>query len=126
RLRATLDDAPGGEVFRSYRRSADLAIAFARGSADGLPEDLHDWVHAWLRMNTSGVPLATLAWAFDARGDRDMAEHLLREALERMRRAAALPTVRPALAEWIDRKRTAWKLDDPRDGDAPPPAETQA
>lgn len=110
RARSGLDRIPGGDVFELYRRSADLSVAFARGTTDELPEDLHEWIRQALSMNTSGPMLVALAWAEHARGDRDMAEHLLAEAPSRMA-GVQLRLVHPDLGDWYDERRAAWGLD---------------
>ena len=107
-------------MFELYRRSAALALAFARGSTDTLSEDLHEWIRQALSMNTSGPVLVALAWAEHARGDRDMAEHLLAEAPSRMA-GTELSKVNPALGRWYDERRVAWGLDqaDPEENPTP-------
>ena len=110
RLRAELDQAPAGEYFVVARNLTDLTIAFHRGSPDELPEDLYDWAREALEMNRFGHGLVLLAWAFDARGDSDMAQHLLREAPDRLE-ACFLAECDPALHRWMEDKRGEWDLD---------------
>jgi tetratricopeptide (TPR) repeat protein len=114
RVRTELAAAPDGDYFRLARMLTDLTIAFHRGSADGLPDDLHDWAREALEMNRFGHGLVLLSWAYAARGDEDMAAHLLREAPDRLE-ASFLPECDPKLHAWMEEKRAAWKLDDPPD-----------
>ncbi len=114
RIRAELDRAPDGDYFRLARMLTDLTIAFHRGSADGLPDDLYDWAHEALEMNRFGNGLVLLAWAFTQRGDDEMARHLLRVAPDRLE-ACFLSETDPALARWMDEKRSAWALDGDHD-----------
>lgn len=108
RLRPELDRARG-EVFDAYRRTSDLFIAFARASTDALPDDPHEWARQLLSANTSGPELVALSWAYDARGDRDMAEHLLAEAPSRMG-TLDLARSHPPLGAWMDEKLAAWSI----------------
>jgi hypothetical protein len=113
-VRAELSAAPDGDYFRLARMLTDLTIAFHRGAADGLPDDLHDWAREALEMNRFGHGLVLLSWAYGARGDQDMAAHLLREAPDRLE-ASFLPECDPRLHAWMEEKRVAWKLDEPPD-----------
>jgi tetratricopeptide (TPR) repeat protein len=110
RVRAELEAAPDGEYFRLARMLTDLTIAFHRDSPDGLPDDLHEWAREALEMNRFGHGLVLLSWAYAARGDQDMAAHLLREAPDRLE-ASFLPESDPALNTWMEGKRVAWNLD---------------
>ena len=110
RIRGELERAPDGDYFRLARMLTDLSIAFHRGSADKLPEELHDWAREALEMNRFGHGLVLLAWAFAARGERDMAEHLLREAPDRLE-ASFLAECDPVLHAWMEARRAEWNLD---------------
>jgi tetratricopeptide (TPR) repeat protein len=114
RLRAELDQAPDGDYFRLARMLTDLSIAFHRKSPDQLPEDLFDWAREALEMTRFGHGLVLLAWAFSARGDQDMAAHLLREAPDRLE-ASFLAECDPELDRWMEERRSEWKLDEDPD-----------
>jgi hypothetical protein len=113
RFRADLH-APDGDYFRLAGMLTDLTIAFHRGSAEALPDDLYEWAHEALEMNRFGNGLVLLAWAFTQRGDEEMARHLLRVAPDRLE-ACFLSETDPALARWMEEKRAAWALDSEMD-----------
>ena len=102
---------PRGEYFDVMLQSVDLAIAFEADEPDGLPDDetLHGWARAALLRSRFGSILVYLAWAFERRGDGDMARHLLAEAPARMPRSS-LPTEAPRLHAWAEERRAAWGL----------------
>lgn len=114
RIRAELDRAPDGDYFRLARMLTDLTIAFHRGSAEALPDDLYEWAHEALEMNRFGNGLVLLAWAFTERGDAEMARHLLRVAPDRLE-ACFLGETDPTLARWMEEKRAAWAIDGEQD-----------
>jgi hypothetical protein len=67
-----------------------------------LPEDeLHDAARRALEYSHTGVELAAIGWAFDRRGDEDMARFLASEARDRMH-YPFLATWWPALQQWLD------------------------
>jgi len=98
-----------GEYLEVALQGAELEVAFAAGSPAELPdhETLHAWARAALLRTQFGSLLVLLAWAFDERGDQDMARHLLEEAPSRMPRSP-LPAAAPALHAWAERRRAAW------------------
>lgn len=67
-------------------------------------EELHDWARKALAYSHTGVDLAALGWAFERRGDEDMAKLLATEALDRMH-YPYLATWWPALQQWLDGRR---------------------
>jgi len=83
---------------------ADLAIAFAEHSAASFDDELlHRWVRLALEVSHTRTTIALLAWVFATRGDQDMADHLVREALDRF---CWCPLDSwPALHEWIEARR---------------------
>lgn len=76
--------APDGEYFQALHMNAALALAFAHDDVDRLPDDLHPWIRVALETTTAELALTLLGWALERRGDVDMAEHLLDQALERL------------------------------------------
>lgn len=100
--RAELEDAPRGDYFAMELALTDLMIAFHAGDATLLArdEDLYDWAKAALRTSRFGASVVLLAWAFDQRGDTDMAEHLLREAPGRLETEFLAETT-PRLHAWL-------------------------
>jgi len=100
-----------GEIHDVTLQALDLAIAFHGDRPDWLPDDqtLHDWARAALLRNQFGSMLVYLAWAFERRGDADMARHLLSEAPARTPRSS-LHIEAPRLQAWADDRREAWGL----------------
>lgn len=96
-----LDDVPHGEWFVASRRELELARAFHAGDATALPDHdtLHEWARAALMRSQYISALGYLAWAFDARGDTQMARHLLAEAHERQQESPE--RYDPRLREWL-------------------------
>jgi tetratricopeptide (TPR) repeat protein len=114
--RAELDEAPRGDYFAMELALTDLMIAFHAGDATLLASDdeLYDGAKAALRTSRFGASVVLLAWAFDQRGDRDMAEHLLREAPARLETEFLAETT-PRLHAWLEERLAA--LGPPRDDD---------
>jgi len=73
--------APDGEFYRHMKRGLEAQRAFATGRHEelGTDDDLHDRVREALRYNHTGLTVALLAWAYDQRGDAEMASHLAGE-----------------------------------------------
>ncbi len=105
--RAELEEAPRGDYFAMELALTDLMIAFHAGDVALLPpdEELFEWAKAALRTSRFGASVVLLAWAFGARGEADMAEHLLREAPARLE-TEFLPQTAPKLDAWL-RERLA-------------------
>jgi tetratricopeptide (TPR) repeat protein len=103
---------PRGEIHDVALQALDLSIAFHADTPERLPDDqiLHDWARAALLRNQFGGMLVYLAWAFDRRGDADMARHLLSEAPARMPRSS-LAAEAPRLQAWADDRQERWGLD---------------
>ncbi len=114
--RAELDDSPRGDYFAMELALTDLMIAFHVGDATllGTDDELYDWAKAALRTSRFGASVVLLAWAFDQRGDRDMAEHMLREAPARLETEFLAETT-PKLHAWLEDRLT--KLPAPDDDD---------
>jgi tetratricopeptide (TPR) repeat protein len=89
-----------GDYLRLARWTAELHVAFAEGEHDFTGDALHDRARVALATTVATTLLALSAWAFDHIGDRDMAEHLLREAFERPT-AADLEKAAPSLYAWM-------------------------
>jgi hypothetical protein len=82
----------------------DLAIAFVERSATSFDDELlHRWVRLALEINNTQTTIALLAWVFATRGDADMADHLVREAVDRFSWCPLDSW--PALHEWLAARR---------------------
>lgn len=95
--------APDGEYFLLLRMNAELMMAFSERSAASLPEDLHPWVRTALATTSAELAVATLAWAYQERGDCEMAEHLLAQARDRID-VSIFSRMFPTVWAWIDRQ----------------------
>jgi hypothetical protein len=111
--RAELDEAPRGDYFAMELALTDLMIAFHVDDPALLPgdEELYDWAKAALRTSRFGASVVLLAWAFDRRGERDMAEHLLREAPARLETEFLAETT-PRLHAWLEQRRASLPSED--------------
>jgi hypothetical protein len=111
RLHERIQVAPGIAYAEILRQGRVLRLAFASGSAAELPDDatLHDWARAALGRSHFGELLVGLAWAFEQRGDLDMARHVLAEAPERMLDPTQAEST-PAWRAYYDDRRRAWGL----------------
>ena len=65
-----------------------------------MPGDLYEWAKRVLRTNRFGSAAVLLAWAFANRGDEEMAQHMLAEAVPRLR-GERLPAMMPHLHAWF-------------------------
>lgn len=103
--RAELEEAPRGDYFAMELALTDLMIAFHAGEPSLLPgdDDLYEWAKAALRTSRFGASVVLLAWAFDQRGDQDMAEHMLREAPARLETEFLAETT-PRLSVWLEQR----------------------
>jgi hypothetical protein len=86
------------------RAFTELFLGFCRNDASRLPDDLHPWARAALQTNVFGGNLVLLSWAYDRRGDADMAGHLLRESESRLERWH-LDRTFPAVWRWVQSAR---------------------
>ncbi len=68
-------------------------------------EELHDRARQALEYSHTGVDLAALGWAFERRGDEQMAAFLAKEAQDRMH-YPYLATWWPALQQWLAARAT--------------------
>ena len=96
-------DEPEGDYLRLLHATAELAVCFGENVPPRDEDVLWERSRAALRISQGAVELLGLcAWAFDRRGDGDMADHLAGEARERAEAEdrAALP----ALWAWIDQR----------------------
>jgi hypothetical protein len=99
-----LDQLPKAEYFINERRYVALQIAFRTDAPDTLPADdeLFDWAKSALADNNGGFRIGLLAWAFDRRGDREMADHLLREVKSHLQMPFAdMEPIAPRLYAWL-------------------------
>ena len=106
--RQELEEAPRGDYFAMELALTDLMIAFHAGEPASLPgdEELYEWAKAALRTSRFGASVVLLAWAFDRRGDQDMAEHMLREAPARLETEFLAETT-PKLHAWLEERLAA-------------------
>jgi len=111
--RSELEEAPRGDYFAMELALTDLMIAFHAGDPSLLPGDdeLYEWAKAALRTSRFGASVVLLAWAFDRRGDRDMAEHLLREAPARLDTEFLAETT-PRLQAWLEERKVSVAAED--------------
>ncbi len=97
--------APAGEWYRVQQRALEAHRAFATGrhAELGSDDDLHDRVREALRYNHTSITLANLAWAYEQRGDADMATHLLAEVPARLHFTSAAINARmyPNVWAWL-------------------------
>ncbi len=83
-LREELVCAPAGAFFQIERLCLDLLIGFARQTSADIEDDLYEITKSTLRMNRFGLVLSLAAWAFNDRGETEMAILALTEALPRL------------------------------------------
>lgn len=100
-LYASMTAVPDGEYFTLLRMNAELMMAFAADDPRALPTDLHPWVRTALSTTSAELALAVLAWAYQRRGDAEMAEHLLGQARERID-PALFSRMFPQVWAWIE------------------------
>jgi tetratricopeptide (TPR) repeat protein len=109
--RARMDargQAPGGDFLRVQHWTAELYVQFAEQRL-GLEEDaLWERSQAALRITGAGQLLALCSWAYTLRGDEDMAQHLLEQAIDRAEPSAAATF--PLLWRWVDQRRVTLGL----------------
>jgi hypothetical protein len=103
-LLPALERLPAAEYFANERRYVALQVALHTDAPDSLPADdeLFDWAKSALADNNGGFRIGLLAWAFDRRGDRDMADHLLREVRSHLQMPFAdMAPIAPRLHAWL-------------------------
>ena len=101
-----------GDYLEMMVQAVELTIAAAADTPEALPDDdtLHRWARAALGRTRFGEMLVSLAWAFDRRGDDDMARHLLSEAPSRIPRWS-LDKTSPRLDTWAKDRAQAWGIE---------------
>jgi tetratricopeptide (TPR) repeat protein len=101
-----------GDYLEMLVQSTELKIAADADTPEALPDDdtLHRWARAALGRTKFGDMLVSLAWAFQRRGDDDLARHLLAEAPSRIPRSS-LATTSPRLAAWAAETARAWGVE---------------
>ena len=106
---AELADMPDTAYFQIGKQGAHLAIAFHADEPGFLPEDevLHEWARAGLGRTLFGEMLVLLAWAFERRGDLEMAQLLAREAPSRLL-FSYLADADPQAKAWLDDALARW------------------
>jgi hypothetical protein len=105
-------DRQRGDYLDMIIQSTDLQIASEADTPDALPDDdtLHRWARAALGRTRFGELLVSLAWAFQRRGDDDMARPLLSEAPSRIPRWS-LDVTSPRLDAWAKDRFRAWGIE---------------
>jgi tetratricopeptide (TPR) repeat protein len=93
--------APDGDYLRVHHWVTELYLAMAEGACTLDDDELHTRVRFALGLSSGAALLALLAWAEHARGDLDLAWHLLREACDR-RGEVPLERTMPRLHAWIE------------------------
>lgn len=113
---AELAEMPETTYFSIGKQSAQLAIAFHGDEPGFLPEDdvLHEWARAGLGRTLFGEMLVLLAWAFERRGDLEMAQLLAREAPSRLL-FSYLADADPKAKAWLDDALARWGTADASD-----------
>jgi hypothetical protein len=102
RVRFTaLGPAPEGEYLRIQHWTLELYLALAEGDHALSEDDLYQRSRAALAITTAAALLGLLAWAYERRGDREMARHLLQECLDRHFGKRISGTL-PLLQRWLD------------------------
>jgi hypothetical protein len=89
-----------GDYLRLARWTAELYLWFAEGAHPLGDEQCHARARVALETTVASALLGLTAWAFHARGDADMAAHLLGEAFERPT-TADLEKPMPELFAWM-------------------------
>ncbi len=102
----TIEFPPATDPVISGQSLTPIVLALHDPDASALPdvEQLHEWTRRALAYSHTGVELAALGWAFDRRGEGEMAEFCAREAGERMH-YKHLATWWPELQQWLDQRR---------------------
>jgi hypothetical protein len=105
-LRAELEQAPRGEYFALELALTDLLIAFHANTPGDLPQDeqLYDWARSALGTTRFGAMVVALAWAFERRGEDEMAALCLREAPVHLE-TEFLAESAPKLSAWYEERR---------------------
>ena len=99
---------PGGDFLRVQHWTAELYVQFAERHLRIEEDALWERSQAALRITGAGQLLALCAWSYSLRGDEDMAQHLLEQAIERAEPSAAATF--PLLWRWVDERRVALGL----------------
>lgn len=102
--RAKLDalgPVPDGEYFRVSHWGAELYLALREGTHALDEDELHRRAKAALAITSAAPLLGLLAWAFDQRGDDEMAALLLSEARDR-HPGQPLSGPLPLLEAWME------------------------
>src|SRR5262249_13212184 len=97
---------PDGDYLRVHHWVTELYLDMAEGTCTVDDDDLHPRVRFRLGLSSGAALLALLAWAEHARGDLDLAWHLLREACDR-RGEVPLERTMPRLHAWIEANEAA-------------------
>jgi hypothetical protein len=115
RAREALGSGPGGEVAELAQPLLPLTLAFHADDAALVPDEetQHAWSRAALLRNHFGGVLYYLSWAAWKRGDDELAQHLLREAVPRTRTVEEDLSA-PKLAAWRAARLAEWGDDGDR------------
>jgi len=99
--------APDGEYYATLKLGLAVLRAFVTDQPESLGSDdeLHDRVRVALRYNHDGMTVALLGWAYERRGDADMAAHMVAEAPARFLWGAELiERMHPRVWTWLGPK----------------------
>jgi tetratricopeptide (TPR) repeat protein len=97
-------DAPEGEYLRVAHWTTELSVHLAENVCPLDDDELHERARKGLAMTTGSVLLGLCGWAFSARGDDDMATHLVTEAFDRIQ-PERLARMAPRLYQWMSAHR---------------------
>jgi tetratricopeptide (TPR) repeat protein len=99
-------EVPEGDYLLVKHWTTHLYVAFCQGRIRLEEDDLWQRAQRALRITSSSALLSLCAWAYQQRGDLDMAWHLLRESYERLDGVPLLRTM-PPLWAWMEKNRKA-------------------
>ena len=74
---------PDGDFLRTLHWTADLAVQFAESQLVLDEDELWERSGMALRITGAATLLALCGWAYAQRGEAEMADHLIAEAMER-------------------------------------------
>lgn len=93
--------APESDEVLTGQSLTRVMFALCDPSSSPSEETLHDWARQALEYSHTGVEVAAIGWAFERRGDEDMARFLAAEATTRLH-YPYLATWWPSLHQWLD------------------------
>lgn len=102
---------PAGEFLRVAHWMSELYVCLAEGDHELSDDELYERARKALAMTASSGLLGLCAWAYDRRGDRDQAEHLLAEAFDRLT-DERVERMMPRIYSWMEENQPAPRDDD--------------